>query len=617
MHPTALTFDYLNGITMKGVESPPADPDGWTNIGKYVDIQGLGSSVITRLWIHYNTEDVINKNETGLLMYRYNGSHWVELPEPKGVNTDDRYVYAEGITSFSTFAPLTEKFSTYLELPDVTGYRNDVYEFRAVLRDSDGNGVSGREIRFFVNGTEIGRSTTSISGIAIINHTLSEAAGVHNLSALFEGDEVYKASENDTATLKVNKRPTDLTVNSAVGVKGQDVELAARLTSDGMPVAGEIIRFTFEGESYDVATGDDGWARMNYTINLTPGRHDIGVEFHEADSFLESTGTGVLAVNRRAENLTVNPLSGVAPLNITAAATVTNIGDLPYNYTAVLYVDGVAVDNKTIEVPSNATAPVNFTVTLQPGIYNVTIDELENLTVTVYRGANITVDDLRVIPASGAAPLRITVNATLTNTGDLEGTYIAELRVNGVTRTTQNLTVGPGETRTVNFTWTLQAGTYAVTVDNLSPVSVVVRSPGISIKGIASAVNAVKIYYERYGRLPSTITVEGHRFTMGEFLYLLCRATINLNRGDLLPVAPRKVGSATAPSGRYMHGKIYRSEYVRVAGYIVDFINRYARAPNYAVTGLGRIPFSRLTYMYSKIIGFYHTNRRLPAYVLI
>ncbi len=103
-HPTLVSFDYINGVIMNGVESPPADIPGLLNIGKYVDMQGFGSTSVN-LIVYYSPADIIGLNEASLKIFRYNTA-WSVLSSPNGVNTTERYVYADGITSFSTFAAM-------------------------------------------------------------------------------------------------------------------------------------------------------------------------------------------------------------------------------------------------------------------------------------------------------------------------------------------------------------------------------------------------------------------------------------------------------------------------------------------------------------------------------
>ncbi|HHW16492.1 MAG TPA: hypothetical protein GXX31_03805 [Methanothermobacter sp.] len=93
-------------------------------------------------------------------------------------------------------------------------------------------------------------------------------------------------------------------------------------------------------------------------------------------------------------------------------------------------------------------------------------------------------------------------------------------------------------------------------------------------------------------------------------LYLLCKATVNINAGNLAQIPHVLVESPPGPSGNYKAGKIYKSEYLKVAVKILDFINTTERAPNYA-TSLGRVPYQRP--MYAKIINFWKNNSRLPS----
>ncbi|MDI9624778.1 MAG: pseudomurein-binding repeat-containing protein, partial [Methanothermobacter sp.] len=281
-----------------------------------------------------------------------------------------------------------------------------------------------------------------------------------------------------------------------------------------------------------------------------------------------------------------------------------------------LKVNNQVVDEKTVTIGPGATVTVEFTRTLQTGTYNVTVDNMAPVTVTVQKPATFELSNLTVTPESGLAPLSIIVRVNVTNSGDVAGDYTVQLKVNNQVVDEKTVTIGPGATVTVEFTRTLQTGTYNVTVDNMAPRIISVKS-GISLVQLVNAATRVKAYYNRYGRLPSTVIINGQRYTMSQLLYLLCMATVNINKGDLGPITLKNVKSPLNPSGSYRHGRLYRSSYVQVANNILTFIKRYNRAPNYARTILGRIPFQRLVYMYSKIIAFYGTNNRLPRYVMI
>lgn len=100
---------------------------------------------------------------------------------------------------------------------------------------------------------------------------------------------------------------------------------------------------------------------------------------------------------------------------------------------------------------------------------------------------------------------------------------------------------------------------------------------------------------------------------MAQFLDLLVRATIQINAGNLKPLSTRTVGY-TGSTGTTRSIRLSKSLYISTAINIRNSINRYGMAPKYATTG---IPFTRLVYLYSKVLGFYGTCKRLPSYMSI
>jgi len=174
-------------------------------------------------------------------------------------------------------------------------------------------------------------------------------------------------------------------------------------------------------------------------------------------------------------NLNVSPIEGKAPLNITACARVENIGGSAGEYNATLKINDEVVRFKKgwLGVGENMTVCFNYTLT-EAGTYNVTIDELPAVEVTV-RAANIKYSDLNVTPTSGTAPLTITASARVENVGDAAGDYNATLKVDGNVVNYTTGTLNPGENTTVCFIYIFtEAGTYNVTIDELPAKTVVV-----------------------------------------------------------------------------------------------------------------------------------------------
>jgi glutamine amidotransferase-like uncharacterized protein len=134
---------------------------------------------------------------------------------------------------------------------------------------------------------------------------------------------------------------------------------------------------------------------------------------------------------------------------------------------------------------------------------------------------------------------------------------------------------------------------------------------------IASAAGTVKSQYEKNKELPSYVTINGNQLSMSQFIYLLAKGIVNVNSGNFSSIMIKTVNAPTAPSSTYKSGNINKSTYLALTKSLLTYINKYGRAPNYQTTTLGKISYTRLVYMYSKIMKFYKTNYRLPNFVTI
>jgi PGF-CTERM protein len=129
-YPTTISFTYDQGIKIKGVTAPEPDPAGKVNISKYVNATNVTADSWLSLNVSYTDADVSGVEEDSLLLYRWNGTAWDEIPG-SGVNTAKNYVYAN-VTNFSQIAPFGNPVST----PRPRGGGG------GAPRDSDGDGIS-------------------------------------------------------------------------------------------------------------------------------------------------------------------------------------------------------------------------------------------------------------------------------------------------------------------------------------------------------------------------------------------------------------------------------------------------------------------------------------------
>ena len=163
---------------------------------------------------------------------------------------------------------------------------------------------------------------------------------------------------------------------------------------------------------------------------------------------------------------------------------------------------------------------------------------------------------------------------------------------------------------------TAEVVTDSTTVDHQT-VSKKVYVTGATINQLISSAAYVKNYYESNGVLPANVNISGQKITMPQLLALLITATINFNNHNLNPLPILTITPASNPSGNYTTGNIYKSAYLKIAQAIKNYISTNDKAPDNATSNLGLIPFSKLVYIYSKIINYYGLNNELPNYVSI
>lgn len=119
----------------------------------------------------------------------------------------------------------------------------------------------------------------------------------------------------------------------------------------------------------------------------------------------------------------------------------------------------------------------------------------------------------------------------------------------------------------------------------------------------------VKTYTEKNKAIPSEI--DGYRH--GEYTYLFCQATFKGNK----TFNRKGVAMATSPKGETLNQKIYKSEYIRGAKKIIDFVDKNGKLPNTLVVANRSITAHLYEYAYAKIIAYQGNNGSNPAYVTV
>ena len=158
--------------------------------------------------------------------------------------------------------------------------------------------------------------------------------------------------------------------------------------------------------------------------------------------------------------------------------------------------------------------------------------------------------------------------------------------------------------------WQAAAGT----TKNIS-TNQTVALPSFTTGDIQSAAAKVKAYIESNHQLPGYVTIGTTQISMPAFLKLMVTGLLQINSKITTSIAFKDVNNPQNSTGSFTKGNINKSSYLDIAQRIKSFISSNGVAPNYATTGLGKVQFEQLVYMFSKVLNYYNTNKALPNYV--
>lgn len=369
--------------------------------------------------------------------------------------------------------------------------------------------------------------------------------------------------------------------------------------------------------------------KFNYTINVTNNGPD--------------TATGVIVTDVIPSGLTYNSYTASSGTTYNSITGIWNIGTLNNGNTAVLnlFVTPTAsAANSTITNTATKTAQNEYDPTI-PDTYTVSVfvpisadvqltKTTSNTSPNVGQKYNYTVtaknngpDTATGIVVSDVIPSGLTYNSYTASQGTYNSTtgiWNIGILLNGANATLK-LYVTPTSTVDGKSVTNVATKTAQNEYDPTTPdtANVTVKIPfTITIAQLEAESLYVKNYYESHSKnLPTSVTISGQAITMPQFLQLLVTGTININNNNLNPLTVIAVKPAPSPSGTFTAGNLQKTAYLTIAQNIKNFITTNGRAPNFATTSLGKIPFSKLVYMYSKIINYYGINHVLPNYVSI
>ncbi|WP_407413341.1 Ig-like domain repeat protein [Methanobrevibacter sp.] len=233
--------------------------------------------------------------------------------------------------------------------------------YKVILIDENANLLSNKQIVFKINNNSYSRVTDE-NGEASIS--LGYVAGIYNIQATFNGDNVYEKTGIADSTV-ISGNSTYLFVFDLVKYYRNGTQYYAQLLNSlGLPISDKLIIISINGTNYTNKTDKNGWASLK--IDLHPGFYKV-ITYYLAENVTESA--------IKESTITVIP-------TIIGEDFIKYYRDSSQFKVQLLQGDGSPIVNKSISMNLSGVFYNVFTdgdgfakldIYSEPGVYNLTV----------------------------------------------------------------------------------------------------------------------------------------------------------------------------------------------------------------------------------------------------
>ncbi len=177
------------------------------------------------------------------------------------------------------------------------------------------------------------------------------------------------------------------------------------------------------------------------------------------------------ANNFGVQSLEVTPNKVIENEKFVVTAAINNASRSEATYTVPVMVNGIADDRTEVTLAPGELKEIQFTLHRgTAGTYEIRIgDKSSTVTVEKIAPAAFEVSNLNINMEVANPGEEVIITARIVNTGGSEGTYIAELKINGITEQSDKVVMPPGSNYNSAFKVTkAEPGTYIVGIGDLS-----------------------------------------------------------------------------------------------------------------------------------------------------
>ena len=488
------------------------------------------------------------------------------------------------------------------------------------LKDKDGKVLSGKKVIIRVPSKKrTFTKTTDSKGQVKLNY---HKIGTFKTYISFKGDTFYKASKI-SAKIKVLKSGTSLKVTNTTVPRSTAFIVTLTNKKSGLGIKNKTVIFKipkWNNRVYKRTTNSKGQAKLVVTAKK---KFSVKIRF---------AGT---------KNLYKSKLSTkVKPIKCKTKFVYSNPKTMEFGSDFVITlkkVNNEAVKNKKVKIKITNKGKTYTKTTNSKGQFTVPISDLGELDAKIsFAGDSI------FIKTSTSTSFNVVKGATEikgSDNGVGQGSYFYATLKNSAGKALANKKVvvtfnGKKYYKTTNSAGKVsllmdyKKGSYPMVVSysgskyyNSSKWSGTVKvvDPSISISKIITAAKDLKTRVEYINLLNKsyTVTIDNKRYTMDEFAYLMAGAITNLKSGSKADVKIKDLSNNYKSNGAKIKGKLSKTEYLKLAKQVTQFVDSKKRIPNYKSTSLGKMEANLYIYAFTKVLCSYKSNKKLPASVTV
>lgn len=293
-----------------------------------------------------------------------------------------------------------------------------------------------------------------------------------------------------TATLNVTQRLVDFTYSDLVVSpnrlnQNETITASADVENTGTVTATFTAELKVDGTVVDTQQGTLAPGE-NTTVAFTRTMAQAGTFQVTIDALTAETVEVLRTGEVRTASTQIAPTSILVGESVTANATFINVGDTDAEYNVTFAVNGSILEFRQRTLGGGDNRTESFTHTFdKAGNHTVTIGNLPDqddvtANITVQQPATFSFSNLQVSKTTANVSEPVSISATVTNTGDLAGSFTARLSVNGSQVATKSGILDGGQSTTVTFSETfLTPGPRTVTISGLPTKTVNVVQPDL------------------------------------------------------------------------------------------------------------------------------------------